>query len=136
MTLKSIVLELARNPHTPHGDRGWRYEFRAPLDESGRFDADAWRAVKALCIVRRFENGDLVETGLLCRAPSGRFFFSYRPGVEDDEPVFRFADHRFVPGEYVTITEHDGIARTFRVVGVSHWSPGPHAPSETRAHAP
>ncbi|MCA0200081.1 MAG: hypothetical protein LCH56_04500 [Proteobacteria bacterium] len=138
MSLKSVILELARNSQAPHGDRDWRYEFRAPLDERGYFDPKAWDDFKELCTVRRFQNGALAETGLLCRTAGGRFFFSYRPGFEDDEPVFRFADHRFAPGEYVTITEHDGVARTFRVVGVNHWSPRAEArspaPGATRLH--
>lgn len=123
MTLKSIVLELARNPGAPQGDRGARYEFRAPLKPDGAFDADAWAGVQNLCVVRRFEAGEEVETGLLIRSRGGRFVFSYAPGDADDEPVFRFASHRFVPGEYITVTEHDGVARTFRVAAVADWSP-------------
>ena len=37
---------------------------------------------------------------------------------EKDEPIFRFGEHVFNEGEYVTITEHDGVARPFRVVWV------------------
>jgi hypothetical protein len=40
------------------------------------------------------------------------------PGEDDDEPIFRFDRHNFVVGEYVTVTEHDGIARPFRVIDV------------------
>jgi hypothetical protein len=37
---------------------------------------------------------------------------------EGEEPIFRFDRHRFVEGEYASITEHDGVQRTFRVVSV------------------
>ena len=37
---------------------------------------------------------------------------------DDEEPIFRFDHHRFVAGEYVSITEHDGVQRTFRVAEV------------------
>jgi hypothetical protein len=26
--------------------------------------------------------------------------------------------HHFIPGEYVSITEHDGVMRTFRIIWV------------------
>lgn len=123
MSLKTIVLELARNPGAPEGDAGHRYEFRAPLKDDGSFDAEAWSDVKTLCTVRRFEKGVEAETGLLARTAGGRFVFSYRPGDEDDEPVFRFAGHRFAPGEYVSVTEHDGVTRTYRVAAVTAWAP-------------
>jgi hypothetical protein len=35
------------------------------------------------------------------------------------EPIFKFDRHAFVPGEYVSITEHDGVTRPFRVVSVT-----------------
>ena len=49
----------------------------------------------------------------------GKWAFSYQPGDDDDEPIFRFDTHRFVAGEYVSITEHDGIQRPFKVVKVT-----------------
>ena len=39
-------------------------------------------------------------------------------GDEGEEPIFRFNRHSFVEGEYVSITEHDGVQRTFRVTEV------------------
>ena len=38
--------------------------------------------------------------------------------TDGDEPGFKFDRHRFVPGEYVSLKEHDGTMRTFRVVAV------------------
>ena len=37
---------------------------------------------------------------------------------DDDEPLFRLDDHRFNPGEYVSVTEHDGVERTDQVVDI------------------
>jgi hypothetical protein len=39
-------------------------------------------------------------------------------GAPDDETGYRFDHHAFRPGEYVSIKEHDGVLRTFRVVYV------------------
>jgi hypothetical protein len=43
---------------------------------------------------------------------------------EDEEPIFKFDRHRFVPGEYVSITEHDEVQRTFLVTEVipNYWA--------------
>jgi hypothetical protein len=40
--LKRIRLELARTPEHPEGSSKCGYEFIAPLDGHGHFDADAW----------------------------------------------------------------------------------------------
>ncbi len=32
--------------------------------------------------------------------------------------MFRLEDHRFAQGEYLSITEHDGVQRAFRIVFV------------------
>ena len=58
------------------------------------------------------------EHGVLIQRRNGTWAFSYEPGDDDDEPIFRFDKHNFVVGEYVTVTEHDGVARPFRVVDV------------------
>jgi hypothetical protein len=56
--------------------------------------------------------------GQLIHIADGRWAFSYAVGDDDDEPIFRFDSHVFVVGEYVTITEHDGEDRVFKVVAV------------------
>ncbi|GAB4178832.1 MAG: hypothetical protein OHK0024_17040 [Thalassobaculales bacterium] len=116
--LKTVRLELARNPEFPEGSASHGYEFKAPLDDEGHLDGEGWKQFRQLCTVRRFWGGGTDEVGLLVRLPGGRWVFSYAPGDEDDEAIFRFDRHRFVPGEYVSITEHDGDQRTFKVVAV------------------
>ena len=118
MTLKTIRLELARTKEFPDGNRQCGYEFTAPLDASGHIDAAQYAAHKAQCKVKRFWVGQDDERGELIRTRGHRWVFSYAPGEEDDEPIFKFDRHSFVVGEYVSITEHDGVTRPFRIASV------------------
>lgn len=117
--LNRIRLELAREPGHPSGDPRHAYEIIAPLDESGRLDPELWRRERRACSVRRYRPGEADEVGRLARKPGGAWFFDYeRDSDADDEPGFRFAEERFVAGEYVSIREHDGRMHTFRVASV------------------
>lgn len=87
MSMKRIRLELARDHELPEGSRDRGYEFMAPLDENGQLLADEWRTTRERCRVKN-----------------------------DDEPGFKFDRHHFIPGEYVSVTEHDGVLRTFRII--------------------
>jgi hypothetical protein len=116
--MKRIRLELARNKDYPDGSADHGYEFRAPLAPDGHIDLDGWDGAAQLCTVHHFWGTELDERGQLVRMPDGRWAFSYVPGEEDDEPIFRFDSHVFAVGEYVTITEHDGEDRVFKVVSV------------------
>ncbi len=117
MTSK-IRLELARTREDPEGDPRHGYDLVAPLDTDGHLDTEAWRRQRAACTVRRFAPGAEDEIGRLVHTRGSRWAFSYRPGDDDDETVYRLADHRFRVGDYVSITEHDGVIRPFRVVSV------------------
>jgi hypothetical protein len=95
MTLKLIRLELARTKEFPEGDPRHGYELRAPLTMDGRLDPTAFEhPVKGL--------------GPVLRPRRGR--------RRADLPVGR---PRFSEREYVTITEHGGEARVFRVVSMA-----------------
>jgi hypothetical protein len=50
-----------------------------------------------------------------------RWAFRYETmAAEDAEaPIFWFDRHSFVTGEYVSIIDHEGVQRTFRVVSLS-----------------
>ncbi len=115
MTLRTIRLELARTKDFPEGSAGHGYEFIAPLDKSGQLDSDEWQRFRQACTVRRFWRGEDDEHGQLERTLDGTWVFSYELGEADDEPIFRFDSHVFSEGEYVSITEHDGVTRPFRV---------------------
>jgi hypothetical protein len=118
--LKKIRLELARTKESPDGNPRHGYELVAPLSRDGHLDSQAWLEVKQLCSVRRFVPDDADEHGLLIHSRGHQWAFSYEPGEEDDELIYRLGDHRFAVGEYVSITEHDGVIRPFKVVSVTH----------------
>ena len=117
MALKKIRLEMARTPKFPEGNPRCGYEFTAPLAEAGKLDAANWAAAKSQCSVHRFSDDADDEHGVLLHH-RGKWVFSYRAGEEDDEPIFRFDSHVFRPGEYVSVTEHDGKTYPFRIVSV------------------
>lgn len=120
MAIKKIRLELARDHDFPNGSTRHGYEFTAPLDESGHIDPSDWKTHRDKCRVLRFWDGEDDEVGHLIRKPSGDWAFHYdiHGDEDDDESGYRFADHVFNSGEYVSIREHDDELRTFRVVSV------------------
>lgn len=118
MTMKHVRLELARDHEFPSGSKERGYEFVAPLDDDGHLLLDDWRKMRGRCKVKRFWPGEKDEFGLLVHRKGG-WAFDYDPkSTEDDEPGFKFDTHRFVPGEYLSIREHDGAMRTFRILWV------------------
>lgn len=119
MALKQIRLELARDKQYPNGSRKHGYDFAAPLNDAGELVPEEWRKERNRCRVRRFCEGQPDEVGRLVHRRGGSWAFDYNPATDtDDEPGFKFDRHHFVPGEYVSITEHDGAQRTFRVASV------------------
>ena len=116
--LKLIRLELARHPDFPEGSAARGYELQAPLTVDGHIDVDAWRKIRRRCTVRRFWPGEPDRVGVLHHTRHRTWAFSYTPGEEDDEALYRLEGHVFAPGEYVTIAEPGGVPHTFRVVTV------------------
>lgn len=88
MALRHIRLELVRDRDFPDGSAERGYEFHAQLTDDGH----------------------LVHRG------RGWAFHCDDEPAEEDEPLFKLDRHTLVEGEYVSITEHDGVLRTFRVV--------------------
>lgn len=118
-TISEIRLELARSPGFPQGDPNHAYRLHLPLDAEGRIDGAAFRDTPPAWRVRRSRPGEADAHGRILRGPGGRFFFDYDDrSAHDDEAGFRFAEERFVVGEYVSIRDDDGEMRTFRVVSV------------------
>ena len=93
--LKRIRLNLARSKEFPQGSGKHGYEFVAPLDADGRIEPALWKKYREHCGVRRFWEGE-----------------------DDDEAGYRFGDHAFRNGEYVSIRDEDGALHTFQVVSV------------------
>lgn len=118
MTLRRVRLELARSAEFPEGSAAHGYEFIAPLANGGHFDSTEWTKARDQCTVRRFWGAAPEERGKLIHRRDA-WAFSYVPDSgADDEPIFRLDRHTMKPGEYVSITEHDGVQRTFRVAAV------------------
>lgn len=125
MTLKTVRLELARDPDFPNGSAARGYEFTAPLTPEGHIDAEVWRKERKRCTVRRFWAGEDDELGHLIHTRGRSWVFHYGDDAQpsrnepgDDETGFKFDHHVFQEGEYVSVHEHDGSMRTFRVVQV------------------
>jgi len=121
--LKRIRLHLARSKDFPAGSSRHGYEFVAPLDPNGHIDPALWRQHREHCGVRRFWEGEADEIGRLVHRPGSRgparWVFDYDEATEeDDEAGYRFGDHVFRSGEYVSIRDEDGEMHTFRVVSV------------------
>lgn len=117
MTLSRIVMRLARNPGTEFagGDDHRGYALTAPLTPDGRLDEAAYAKARAECVVRRFSPDEDAAEGRLARRGT-RWFFDYdREGSDDDEPIHRLGEHKFVVGEYVTVTDEDGRPLTYKV---------------------
>jgi hypothetical protein len=126
MTLKTIRLTLARDTDAPLGNENCGYRFVAPLDAEGHIDVEEWRKQRATCRVTRFwvgedeEHGHLVHT----RGRTWAFHYDVEGDPDEDEAGFKFDSHAFKPGEYVSIREHDGRLRTFRVMAVDPYRGG------------
>lgn len=118
MSLKKIRLELARTHEFPLGTSDRGYEFVAPLDADGHLDRDGWHVHRDHCTVRRFWAGEPDERGRLVHRGGGWYFHYDGMDAGDDEPIFKFDRHTFKTGEYVSVTEHDGEQRPFKVVDV------------------
>jgi hypothetical protein len=64
--------------------------------------------------------GHDIEKGVLRHTGRGwRFDYNGKTGDDDDEPLFKLDRHALTPGAYVSITEHDGIQRPFKVVSLN-----------------
>ena len=121
--MRKVKLEVAREKGKPEPVAGNGYEFVAPLDAAGHIDLDAWKHMRALCFVHRLENGVVAERGLLVHRAGGQggatWAFDYAPGEGDEEAGYRFNAHPFLPGEYVSVRDEDGVLHTYRVASVA-----------------
>jgi len=116
--LKTIRLELARNPGYPEGSPRHGYEIVAPLDADGYIDLEEWRKNRSACRVRRFWGDQPDEQGELIHGRRG-WAISYVPGEADDERIFRLDRHVFQVGEYISISEPDDVTYTFMIVSIT-----------------
>ena len=119
--LRTIRLELARDPAHPEGSAEHGYEFVAPLEQGGHIDVEGWRRERQRCKVRRFWRGADDQHGHLIHTQGRRWTFHYDldRAPQADESGWKFDAHVFNPGEYVSVVEQDGQTRTFPCVRVS-----------------
>jgi hypothetical protein len=122
--LMRVRMQLGRTPDHPEGDHRHGYLFVAPLAADAYLDAEAWPEVRGLCWARRFDpdmGADETANGWLQHSGRGwRFEFSGEAGEpEDKEPLFKLDRHRVAVGDYISVTEPDGVQRPFRIVEVT-----------------
>ena len=123
-TLRKVTLHAARSKEFPQGSIRHGYDFIAPLTEDGHIDLEAWKAHRGECFAHRFWAAEPTMRGLLVHRAGGlggsTWAFEWKsPGAgEEEEEGFRFGDHAFKIGEYVSVREAEGDLLTFRVVRV------------------
>jgi hypothetical protein len=117
---RQIHIALARESGHPEGDAEIAYIFVAPVDAEGRIDPKLWRAYRQACRVVRQRPNEEDQHGHLVHYPEGTWGFHYDGEARlPNEAGYRFADERFVVGEYVSINER-GKMHTYRVTSMSH----------------
>lgn len=114
----NIRLELARTKEFPEGSASRAYLVRLPIGADGLVEAAAVAAAPARATVRRFWPNEPDISGYVIRTPRG-WAFSYRIGEEDDENLYHLETHPLRLGEYLTLTEPDGVQLPFRVASVT-----------------
>ena len=122
--LKKVTLHAARSKRFPDGSIRHGYDFVAPLTEDGHIDIEAWKAHRGECFAHRFWGDEAPLSGLLVHRAGGRGGSTWRfelgagAAFEEEDDGFRFGDHAFKPGEYVSIRDEDGQLLTFQVMSV------------------
>ncbi len=120
-SLRKVTLNAARSKEFPEGSIRHGYDFIAPLTDEGRIDLDAWKAHRGQCFAHRFWADEPTLQGLLVHHAGGRGGSTWTlewKGAVAEEEGYRFGDHAFKVGEYVSVREPDGEMLTFRVVSV------------------
>ena len=121
--LRKVVLYAARSKEFPDGSIRHGYDFTAPLTEDGHIDLEAWKSRRNECFAHRFWADEPTLIGLLVHRVDERggstwaFEWSSDAPVEEEEG-YRFGDHAFRVGEYVSVREADERMLTFRVASV------------------
>src|SRR6478672_5948594 len=89
----------------------------------GHLDAGAWHEQRHRCYVRRFWAGEPDRIGHLVHRRGGSggatWCFEYNDVIgAEAEAGHHLQQHRFVPGEYVSILQDDEELKTFKVADV------------------
>lgn len=116
--LRKVRLEMARGHEFPEGSREHGYELHLPLTPHGKLDHAFWLKHRRDHGFRRFWAGQDDEIGHLSHGRRG-WLLVFDRGADDAEIIVHADDHRFAPGEYVSVKERDGVTRTFRIASVA-----------------
>jgi len=122
MGFKLVRLELGRTDKYPEGTPAKGFELVIPVDERGHLDEKTWHENQAACTVTRFGLGDFDRDGNLILTPKRQWAISYEPGEADDTPIFHLETHHIQEGDYLSITDEDGVTLPFRVASVKDLS--------------
>ena len=114
---RSVRLLLAREKGHPGGEQDVGYDILVPLDNKGHLIPEEWKSHQEFCRIRQFGHAQQDRIGRLRRKPGGQWYFDYAEGDSDDEIGFRFADERFVIGEYVSV-KSGGVEHTYQIARV------------------
>lgn len=117
MTWMRIRLEVARSRDFPEGSTRHGYEMVLPLLADGRIDEKTLKAAPEAASVHRFWESEGDAVGQV-RHQGGRWLITYEPDGPEDEPLHRFAEHKFRMGEYVSVREGAHAEHAFKVVAV------------------
>ncbi|MDR3460985.1 MAG: hypothetical protein P4L76_01570 [Beijerinckiaceae bacterium] len=119
--LSLITLHLARCQAFPEGSSTIGYRFIAPLDSQSRINPADWNGLRQRCLVNRFRDGEPGLSGHLVHKPGGAggatWYFDYA-AAGAEEAVKHLDEHRFLPGEYVSIQAGSGDWETYKIVDV------------------
>lgn len=122
MATVQVLLALAAGPGYPAGSPEHRYEIELALDAAGRPDGAAWVVDPEPWRARRVAPGVAPVEGDVQFDPDNgwsiRFYGAAADSPDAPEAQFDSGAEPVRPGEYVTVTEPDGVAFTYRVVGV------------------
>jgi hypothetical protein len=122
--LKKVVLHAARSKQFPDGSIRHGYDFIAPLTADGHIDLEGWKTHRGECFAHRFWGDEPEQRGLLVHRAGGRGGSTWRfelgagATLDEEGDGFRFGDHAFRVGEYVSIRDEGGELVTFRVASM------------------
>ena len=126
MHLKTIHMELARNPgdHSADALRAHRYVLTAPLTSDGHLDHDVWKRNKEACVFTHYVDGEVERHGRLSHLGGGWRLHPPGEAPSEDEKFYKLDQHQLLEGEYLTLSEPDGEALTYRIARITR---GPEA---------
>jgi hypothetical protein len=122
MATVTVLLAMTAGPGFPEGSPEHRYEIALALDQAGRPDGAAWQADLEPWRARRVAPGAAPAEGDVQFDPDNgwsiRFYGTAADSPDAPETRFDIGAEQLRPGGYVAVTEPDGSAYAYRIVGV------------------